>query len=51
MTRTTLQFLLNLVNMQQLNVGAPDFDDVVVQIVDARRELIDALSDTDGTQP
>lgn len=43
MTRETLAFLLNLLDAQQISVGAPDFEEAVTRVVQARRELIVAL--------
>lgn len=46
-TRETALFLLNLLNAQQLNVGAPDFEQTVGQVIQARAELL-ALVAEDG---
>lgn len=40
MSRETALFLLNLLNAQTLNVGAPDFEQAVTAIVAARAELL-----------
>lgn len=40
MTRETAMFLLNLLNAQQLNVGAPDFEATAKQVIQARSELL-----------
>jgi uncharacterized protein YlzI (FlbEa/FlbD family) len=47
MTRETAEFLLALVNGQQLHVGASDFDAVLERILAARRELGELLADDD----
>ena len=44
MTPQTLRFLLNLVNAQQIAVGAPDFLETVEAIRLAQEELNEALS-------
>jgi len=44
MTSATLQFLQGLVNGLTLNVGAPDFDEVLATVVAARQELTEALA-------
>ena len=43
MTPQTLRFLLNLVNAQQIAVGAPDFLETVEAIRLAQEELNEAL--------
>lgn len=40
----TLELLQHCLNAQQLNVGAPDFDDVATKVLAARRELADAIA-------
>ncbi len=44
MTHDTLTFLLALLDVQQLNVGAPDFEDTAAKVIAARRELVEALT-------
>ena len=39
MSRETALFLLDLLSRQQLNVGAPDFEQAVAQVLRARSEL------------
>lgn len=51
MTSETLSFLLDLLDRQQLAVGAPDFEQVAAQVMAARRELVDALDDLPMTLP
>lgn len=43
MTRETAAFLLDLLNRQQLNVGAPDFDQAVQAVLKARAELAEII--------
>lgn len=47
MTPETARFLLDLLNAQQLNVGAPDFAEVTELVLRARDELL-ALCDETG---
>lgn len=47
MTEDTATFLLTLLNRQQVQVGAPDFDSAVAAIQTARDELLAVLSDPD----
>lgn len=44
MTRETVMFLLDLLGRQQLNVGAPDFDEAVAAVLRAKTELNAALT-------
>lgn len=44
-SKQTADFLLGLLNTQQLNVGAPDFDEVVGRVIQARAELSAVLAD------
>lgn len=36
---SSAQFLLHLLNQQQLQIGAPDFDEAVARVMAARAEL------------
>lgn len=45
LTKETAAFLLDLVNRQNLSVGAPDFDQVVGVIQQARGELLELLTE------
>lgn len=45
MSLDTARFLLDLLNRQQLNVGAPDFDEAVAAIQRARAELLDIVAE------
>lgn len=45
MTRETLIFLLDLLDAQQIRVGAPDFEAAVSRVVQARRELVAAIEE------
>lgn len=42
-SRETAAFLLDLLNRQQLNVGAPDFDQAVQAVLRARSELTEII--------
>lgn len=50
MTKQTAQFLLNLLDAQQLNAGAPDLEQVVTLIVTARTELNAVLNQQETTR-
>lgn len=45
MTPETAKFLLDLVSAQTLAVGAPDFDQAVASIVQARAELLPLVAE------
>jgi hypothetical protein len=46
LSRPTAEFLLGMLNTQQLNVGAPDFDQVVALVIAARAELTAIIEQT-----
>jgi hypothetical protein len=48
MTKETAQFLFDLLNRQQLAVGAPDFEVVTAQVLTARSELLAILAGPAG---
>jgi len=45
MTIETLTFLRNLLGQQNLNAGADDFEQVVRLVVNAKRELEEAIAE------
>ena len=47
MSPDTVRFLLELLSRQQVAVGAPDFEELVAQVIRARRELAALLPDAD----
>lgn len=49
-TPETAKFLLDLLGAQQLNVGAPDFDQTVALVLQARSELIPLVAEPAPTE-
>lgn len=45
MTPQTARFLLDLLNAQQLNVGAPDFEETAAKVIQARQELLAVVAE------
>lgn len=50
MTQQTARFLLTLLNNQQLNAGAEDFEQVAAQVLSARRELQTIIDTKEGSR-
>lgn len=44
-TTETAKFLLDLLGAQQLNVGAPDFEQTVAAVLQARAELLEVVAE------
>lgn len=46
MSVDTLRFLLDLLNRQVINVGAPDFEAICVAVLRAKAELLAAIEES-----
>ncbi len=48
MSQETLTFLLQLLEAQQLSVSSPEFEETAARVVQARRELVEAIEHGSG---
>lgn len=51
LSASSAAFLLDLVNAQQLTIGAPDFDEAVERVIRARQELKAIIAQDAPTRP
>ncbi len=51
MSPATLALFKQLLDNVTLNVGAPDFEEAAQQVLTARRELAEAITQTDRSGP